>query len=74
MLAARQPRSAPVGRRKLLKNFRLTPHADAMLDELATLHGRTRTEMVEQAIREKYRRDTGRVAPQERPDSGTNSA
>lgn len=63
------PRSAPVARRKLAKNFRLTEQVVAMLDELADLHGLNRTEVVEVAVREKFRRDTGRVKPeQKRPE------
>lgn len=67
MSAVVTPRSAHVARPKVAKNYRFRPEVVAMVDELAELHGQTRTDVIELAIREKYRRDTKQIRP-EMPD------
>jgi metal-responsive CopG/Arc/MetJ family transcriptional regulator len=64
------PRSARVASRKTLKHYRLNDQVVAMLDELAEHFNVSRTEIVEQAVREKFKRTTGRSTPTKRPDSG----
>ena len=42
---------------KIRKSFRLSPRTMALVDKLATLHDATQTRIIEEAIREKAKRE-----------------